>query len=90
MLEKTRNALKIKEIRQRIVYMALAALLLRLGAQIPIPGIQHEYVKSMLEDIGFLNNGFLNAFTGGSFENMSVFALSITPYITASIIMPAK
>lgn len=80
------KALKIKEIRRGLMYMAAVLVLIRIGSQIPVPGIDREYIKTWFESQSDAL-GFLGTFTGGSFEKMSVFALSITPYITSTIIM---
>ena len=62
-------------------------IVIRLGSELPTPGVDPTYIQNFFaENTGEAFNLF-NAFTGGSFENMSVFALSITPYITSSIIM---
>ena len=82
-----RNAFKIKDIRQKIGFTFLMLIVIRLGSQLPTPGVNQLYVDSFFaQNTGEAFNLF-NAFTGGSFEQMSVFALSITPYITSSIIM---
>ena len=82
-----RNAFKIKDIRQKIGFTFLMLIVIRLGSQLPTPGVNQLYVESFFaQNTGEAFNLF-NAFTGGSFEQMSVFALSITPYITSSIIM---
>jgi preprotein translocase subunit SecY len=87
MLSTLRNAFKIKEIRSKLIYTFLMLVVIRFGSQLPIPGVNRNYFSSWFEQ----NNGgafnFFDAFTGGSFSKMSVFALSITPYITSSIIM---
>jgi len=57
------------------------------GSLLPIPGVDTEYFSSLLSGINTGDLSYLSAFTGGSFERMSLFALSITPYITSSIIM---
>ena len=87
MLESVRNAFKIKDIRNRILYTLLILFLIRLGCQLPIPGVNREYFAQWFASLTGDNFGFFNAFTGGSFENMSIFALNITPYITSSIII---
>ncbi len=87
MLESVRNAFKIKDIRDRILYTLLILFLIRLGCQLPIPGVNREYFSQWFASLTGDNFGFFNAFTGGSFENMSIFALNITPYITSSIII---
>ncbi len=87
MFQVVRNAFRIKEIRNRIIFTLLMLVVVRLGSQIPTPGIDAEFFASWFsENVGGAF-GFLDAITGGSFENMSVFALNITPYITSSIII---
>ena len=86
MFKTLRDAFRIKEVRRRILYVVLMLVVIRLGSQIPVPGVNTDFFNS------FLNNGtdafsFLNAFTGGGFTNFSIFALSITPYITSSVII---
>lgn len=78
------NAFKVKEIRMKIFFTLLMLVVVRLGSLLPIPGVNTEYFKTLFGGSSF---SFMNAVTGGSFLNMSVFALSITPYITSSIIM---
>ena len=81
------NALKVKDIRKKLIFTFWIMVIVRIGCQIPVPGINaaqvQEYLKSALGD----SFSFLNSFTGGSFSNMSIFALNVTPYITSSIIM---
>ena len=87
MLETFRKAFQIKDIRNKIVYTFLMLVVIRIGSQLPTPGVNSNYIKEFFaQNTGEAFNLF-NAFTGGSFEQMSVFALSITPYITSSIIM---
>lgn len=87
MLETFRKAFRIKDIRKRIGYTFLMLVVIRIGSQLPTPGVNPTYIKQFFaQNSGEVFNLF-NAFTGGSFEQMSVFALSITPYITSSIIM---
>ena len=87
MLQTLRNACKVKEIRERLIYTFLMMIVIRLGSQLPCPGIDSalfaEWFSSQTN--GAFN--FFDAITGGSFNEMSIFALSITPYITSSIIM---
>ena len=87
MLKTLRDALKIKEIRQRLFYTFCMIVLVRLGSQIPLPGTTAESIASVTEQFKNGAFGFFDALTGGSFENKSLFALNITPYITSSIIM---
>ena len=85
MLKTLCNALKIKEIRNKLLYTFAMIVIMRIGSLVPIPGVDTEYFSTLLNKVEDLS--LLDAFTGGSFERMSVFALSITPYITSSIII---
>ena len=87
MLETLRNAFKVKDIRNRILFTFFMLIVIRIGSQLPVPGVDGEVFKSFFEQQAADGLGFFNAITGGSFLNMSVYALNITPYITASIIM---
>jgi len=87
MLETFRKAFQIKDIRKKIGYTFLMLIVIRIGSQLPTPGVNSNFIKDFFaQNTGEAFNLF-NAFTGGSFEQMSVFALNITPYITSSIIM---
>jgi preprotein translocase subunit SecY len=83
------NAFKVKDIRLKLLFTLLMLVVVRLGCQIPAPGVSQEFVKAMMGNIFGEDGvgGILGRFTGGSFEKMSIFALNITPYITSSIIM---
>ncbi len=87
MLQTVRNAFKIKDIRNRLVFTALMLIVIRLGCQLPIPGVDREFFAEWFSQMTGDSFDFFNAFTGGSFLNMSLFALNITPYITSSIII---
>ena len=90
MLKSLRNALKVEDIRKRLLFTFLMLVVIRFGSNLPIPGVNTEYLKNFFEQQRQLTGdafSFFNAITGGSFEQMSVLALSITPYITSSIIM---
>ncbi len=87
MLETVRNAFKLKEIRSRIIYTLLMLVVVRIGTQLPIPGVNGNYFSEWFSGNSGSAFGFFDAITGGSFEKMSVFALNITPYITSSIII---
>ena len=86
MLETLRNAFKIKDLRKRIGFTFLMLIVVRIGSQLPIPGVNPDVFKNLFQSGGDAMN-FFDAITGGSFEKMSVFALNITPYITSSIII---
>jgi len=90
MLTTLKNAFKIKELRAKIFFTFLMLVVIRIGCQIPVPGVDTvqfaEWFRKKMEDVGQASN-FLSAITGGSFESMSILALNITPYITSSILM---
>ncbi|MCI9485685.1 MAG: preprotein translocase subunit SecY [Lachnospiraceae bacterium] len=81
------NAFKIKEIRKKILFTFFILVVVRLGAHIPIPGVNTAYFADWFARQSGTAFNFFDAMTGGSFTQMSVFALSITPYITSSIII---
>ena len=87
MLETLRNAFKIKDIRKRIIFTFLMLVVIRIGSQLPIPGVDSEVFANWFASQTADGMGFFDAVTGGSFLNLSIFALNITPYITSSIIM---
>jgi preprotein translocase subunit SecY len=80
------NALKVPEIRKRLLFTCFCIVIVRLGCLIPVPVINQLLFKNWLET-NQLSLGFLDTLTGGSFSEMSIFALNISPYINASIIM---
>ncbi len=82
------NALKVKDIRNRIFFTLGILLIFRIGCTITIPGVDVETVRATMDAVlGTEANAWLSMFTGGSLEQMSIFALNVTPYITSSIIM---
>ncbi len=88
MLRTIANAFSVADIRKKLAFTAAMLLLYRLGAYIPAPGVDINAVKELQENFaggGILN--FLNTFSGGSLSRLSLFALGIMPYITASIIL---
>lgn len=76
---------KVITFKQKIIYTVLILILFRLVAHIPLPFVNPAYVSGLLDNNGSLT--FFNMLTGGSFEKMSILALGITPYITASIVI---
>ena len=80
------NAWKSKDIRTKILYTLLLILLYRLGSYIAIPGVNTASIAASLENYVAVG-GFMNLFTGGAFSRYSLFAMGISPYINASIIM---
>lgn len=87
MLTTLKNAFKIKEIRIKLLYTLMMLVIIRLGCELPVPGINVAVFTQWYQQQLGASSGLVDAFTGGSFMNMSVFALNITPYITSSIIM---
>ena len=87
MFKTIRNAFKVKELRTKILYTFMMLVVIRFGSQLPIPGIETSFFANWFAKQTTDVFGFFNAMTGGSFSSMSIFALSITPYITSSIII---
>lgn len=87
MPKKLMNAFKIKELRNKILYTFAMLVVIRLGSQLPVPGVNRHFFANWFEAQTGGAFSFFDAFTGGSFLRMSIFALNITPYITSSIIM---
>ena len=90
MLTTLKNAFKVKELRNRVLFVLGMLIVIRIGSQLPVPGIDGEvfkkwYAETVADAAGSFS--FFDAITGGSFERMAVLALGINPYITSSIIM---
>lgn len=82
------NALKVKDIRTRILFTIFIMVVFRMGCVITIPGIDAAAVQETLNNLlGTEGNALLSVFSGGSLENMSILALNVSPYITSSIII---
>ncbi|MCR5719474.1 MAG: preprotein translocase subunit SecY [Lachnospiraceae bacterium] len=87
MLTTLKNAFKIKDIRKKLFFTFLMMIVIRIGSQLPVPGIDHNQFALFFSEQTKDSLSFFDAITGGSFLNMSVLALNINPYITASIII---
>jgi preprotein translocase subunit SecY len=87
MFQVFRNAWKIAELRKKILYTAMIILVFRIGCAIFVPFLDSEVVRGMLSGSENTLLGFMNTMTGGALENGTLFAMSITPFINASIIM---
>ena len=85
MLEKMKSAWRITELRKKIIYTFGMLLLYRLLCCIPVPGVNIAAVSEAVKSFSVLD--FMNMMTGGSFQNMTIMAMGITPYINASIIL---
>ena len=83
-----KNAWKVTEVRKKLIFTFLMLVVIRFGSVLPIPGVNTTYFDTLFSNLNGTDAfGWFNAMTGGSFTDLSVFALSITPYITSSIIM---
>lgn len=80
------NALRIADLRKRVLFTAGMLVLYRLGAHLPVPGVNVKALESLFQRQGSVFN-FLDLFVGGAFSRFAIFALGVFPYITASIIM---
>ena len=87
MLKTVKEAWGVKELRQKMVFTLLMLIVFRIGSNIPVPGINREVLAQVFEGDNMGLFELFNLFSGGSFANFTIFALSITPYITASIII---
>ena len=90
MIKAVQNAFKIPELRKRIIFTALLLIVYRLGAHITLPGIDDQALEAFFQQLmerGGNVIGFIDLFSGGAFSQMTIFALGIQPYISASIIM---
>ncbi len=81
------NLFKIPELKKRIFFVLFALAVFRIGAAIPIPGINAEALKAMFEAQSGGLLGFLDIFSGGALGRFSILSMGVMPYINASIIM---
>src|SRR6195952_3361391 len=86
-LSAVQNMFKIPELRKRIFFTLGLLAVYRLGAHVTAPGINSAQLERVWADVAGTLLGVLDLFSGGNFRTISVFALGVTPYITASIIM---
>lgn len=84
MFQTISNFMRVRDIRNKIIFTLLMLIVFRIGTFIPVPNVDAEVLKSINE---FNLVGFLNTFGGGALSNFSIFAMGIMPYITASIIV---
>src|SRR3954469_21588707 len=87
MLKALGNAWRVPELRGKLIFTLSMIALYRLGSYVPLPGVNREALGQGLDTSGNAITGLFGGFTGGAFNNLSVFALGIMPYITASIVM---
>ena len=86
MFKTLRNAWSIPDLRKKMLYTLLMIFVFRLGSFIPVPGLNPDALKALVSEGNSLF-GMLNAFSGNSFSNATIFAMGITPYINSSIIL---
>lgn len=79
------NIFKIPELRQRIIFTLIMFAVFRMGTHIPVPGVDPSAIEQLFNNGSLF--GLLDLFSGGAFSKFSIFAMSITPYINAAIIM---
>ena len=87
MLKTIKNALKTPEIRKKLLFTLLLLVVFRLGCYITIPGVDIVALESTMDSYSNSVTGMINMISGGAFSRLSIFAMSITPYITASIVI---
>ena len=85
MMEAIRNAWKIAELRRRIIFTLLMLVVYRIGAHVPVPGINPKVLADFFQEDTLF--GFYNVIAGGALSDFTIFAMGIMPYINASIIM---
>ncbi len=85
MLDALSNVIKIPELRQRIIFTLIMFAVFRMGTHIPVPGVDPTAIERLFQNGSLF--GLLDLFSGGAFSKFSIFAMSITPYINAAIIM---
>ncbi|MDE1975807.1 MAG: preprotein translocase subunit SecY [Elusimicrobia bacterium] len=86
MIEKVTDLFDSQDLRRRVIYTLVALAVFRVGAAIPIPGINADALKAIFSERGGLLN-FLNIFSGGALSQFSIFSMGVMPYINASIII---
>ncbi|EAT15205.1 preprotein translocase subunit SecY [Desulfuromonas acetoxidans] len=87
MLKSLQNIFRIAELRQRILFTLMMLAVYRVGCHVPTPGVNGQVLASFFEGTQGTLLGMVSAFTGGALQRMTVFALGIMPYISASIIL---
>ena len=85
MIDALRNAMRLPDLRHKILFTLLILVIYRLAAHIPVPGVDRQALDTMFASNQLL--GFLDLFSGGALSNFSVVAMGVYPYITAQIIM---
>jgi len=87
MIQKIKNIFSIPELRSKILFTIGILIVVRLGSQVPIPGINPDALRQTMESLSNTFFGLYNLFTGGAFSQAAIFGLGIMPYISVSIIV---
>ena len=87
MLKTIKNALKTPDVRKRLLYTLLLIVLFRLGCFITVPGVDTIALGEQMQSATGSLSGLINTISGGAFSKLSIFSMTITPYITASIVV---
>jgi len=87
MFQTMRNAWKIADLRKKLLFTVAMLIVFRIGSHIPIPGLDPVKFRELIDKFGGQIGGFLDIVSGGAFKNVTIFAMSITPYINSSIII---
>ncbi|MBI3003113.1 MAG: preprotein translocase subunit SecY, partial [candidate division NC10 bacterium] len=87
MISQAANIFRVPELRKRVIFTCLLLIVYRLGSHVPTPGIDAQALTALFDQVGGTLFGFLDLFSGGALRRLSVFALGIMPYISASIIL---
>ena len=86
MFKTLRNAWKIEDLRKKMIFTLIIIVIFRLGVAMPVPFLDPSAISSMVNETGSML-GYINLLTGGAFSQATLFALSVQPYINASIII---
>ena len=87
MFKTIKNALKTPEVRKRLLYTLVLIIVFRLGCFITVPGVDLVQIQNAMQSSGNTLTGLIDIISGGAFSRFSIFAMSVTPYITASIVI---
>jgi len=85
LIEVLKNAFKVPELRKKVLFTLAMLFVFRIGVHVPVPGIDRTVIENLVNSGQLL--GFFDVISGGAFKKFSVFAMSITPYVNASIIL---
>lgn len=87
MLDALRNAVRLPDLRRKLLYTAALLAVFRIGSHVPVPGVNAKALADLLNTGGGNIFGFLDLFAGGALSRFAIFAMGVNPYITASIIL---